>query len=115
MHAPGVYVDRTQYATYGATTPSRVSVVLSEAFLNPNLPPAHAAAFAQAQEYVVRDPVHVNWPEITQRVYNPTMDLLWSGSEDAATVGARIKEESDALVRPELTGSAQHERTSAGR
>lgn len=81
----------------GATTPSRVSVVFSEAFLNPNLPPTNAAAFAQAQEYVVRDPVHVNWPEITQRIYNPTMDLLWSGAEDAATVGARIAEESASL------------------
>jgi multiple sugar transport system substrate-binding protein len=81
----------------GATTPSRVSVVMSEAFLNPDLPPAHAAAFAQAQEYVVRDPVHVSWPEITQRVYNPNMDLLWSGAEDAAAVGAKIKAEADPL------------------
>lgn len=81
----------------GATTPSRVSVVTSTAFLNPDLPPVNAAAFAQAQEFVVRDPVHVNWPEITQRVYNPAMDLLWSGAEDAATVGAKIKEEADPL------------------
>jgi hypothetical protein len=81
----------------GATTPSRVSVVTSEAFLDPNKPPKNAKGFAQAQEYVVRDPVHVNWPEITQRIYTPNMDLLWSGTEDAATVGARIKQESDAL------------------
>ena len=58
---------------------------------SPNLPPANAKAFAQAQEYVVRDPVHVNWPEITQRIYNPTMDLLWSGTEDAATVARRSR------------------------
>jgi len=81
----------------GATTPSRVSVVTSEAFLDPNLPPKNAKGFAQAQEYVVRDPVHVNWPEITQRIYTPNMDLLWSGTEDAATVAARIKQESDPL------------------
>ena len=81
----------------GATTPSRTAIVTSDAFLNPDLPPEHSAAFAQAQEFVVRDPVHVNWPEITQRVYNPAMDLLWSGSADAATVGAKIKEESDPL------------------
>ncbi|MBK8797042.1 MAG: hypothetical protein IPM07_12130 [Anaerolineales bacterium] len=43
------------------------------------------------------DPVHVNWPEITQRIYSPTMDLLWSGTADAATVGAQIKQESDPL------------------
>mgnify|MGYP001026383135 CR=1 FL=1 len=81
----------------GATTPSRVSVVTSDAFLNPDLPPAHAAAFAQAQEFVVRDPVNINWPEITQRIYNPAMDLLWSGAADAATVGQKIVEESAEL------------------
>jgi multiple sugar transport system substrate-binding protein len=81
----------------GATTPSRVSVVTSEAFLDPNKAPKNAKGFAQAQEYVVRDPVHVNWPEITQRIYTPNMDLLWSGTEDAATVGARIKQEADPL------------------
>lgn len=81
----------------GATTPSRVSVITSEAFIDPTKPPANAAAFAQAQEYVVRDPVHVRWPEITQRIYNPKMDLLWSGAEDAATVAQMIKEEADPL------------------
>lgn len=81
----------------GATTPSRIAVVTSDAFLNPDLPPANSQAFAQAQEFVVRDPVHVNWPEITQRIYNPNMDLLWSGTEDAATVGAKIVEESAEL------------------
>lgn len=81
----------------GATTPSRVSVVTSEAFLDPNLPPEHAQGFADAQEYVVRDPVHVNWPEITQRIYNPKMDLLWSGTENAATVAQMIKDEADPL------------------
>ncbi len=83
----------------GATTPSRVSVVTSAEFLNPELPPANAAAFAQAQEYVVRDPVHVLWPEITQRIYTPKMDLLWSGTEDAATVAQQIKDEADVLFR----------------
>ncbi len=81
----------------GATTPSRISVVNSEAFLDPNLPPAHAAAFAQAQEFVVRDPVNINWPEITQRVYNPAMDMLWSGAADAATVGQKIVDDSTEL------------------
>ncbi|OUC06809.1 hypothetical protein RY27_18720 [Litorilinea aerophila] len=81
----------------GATTPSRLSVVLSDAFLDPEKPPKNARAFAQAQEYVVRDPVHVLWPEITQRIYNPKMDLLWSGTNDAATVAQMIKEEADPL------------------
>ncbi len=82
----------------GATTPSRESVVLSEAFLDPNKPPAHARGFADAQEYVVRDPVHVNWPEVFQRVVNPNMDRLWSGSASAAEVAEAIKAEADPLL-----------------
>jgi multiple sugar transport system substrate-binding protein len=81
----------------GATTPSRVAVVTSEAFLSPDLLPEHSEAFAQAQEFVVRDPVNINWPEITQRVYNPSMDLLWSGAESAEAVGQKIVEESAEL------------------
>ena len=81
----------------GSTTPARTSVVTSEAFLSPDLAPSNSAAFAQAQEYVVRDPVHVLWPEITQRIYTPKMDLLWSGTESAASVGEQIKAESDPL------------------
>jgi multiple sugar transport system substrate-binding protein len=81
----------------GATTPARVSVVTSKDFLNPDLPPKNAMGFAQAQEFVVRDPVHVRWPEIFQRIYSPKMDLLWSGAEDAATVAQMIKDEADPL------------------
>jgi multiple sugar transport system substrate-binding protein len=80
-----------------ATTPARVSVVTSEAFLDPSKPPSNSQAFAQAQEYVVRDPVHVLWPEITQRIYTPKMDLLWSGSAPAADVAKQIKDEADPL------------------
>ena len=81
----------------GATTPARISVVTSTAFQNPDLPPKNSAAFAQAQEYVVRDPVHAAWPEITQRIYTPKLDLLWSNANDAATVAQMIKDEADAL------------------
>jgi multiple sugar transport system substrate-binding protein len=81
----------------GATTPSRVSVVTSEEFLSPDQPPSNSAAFAQAQEYVVRDPVHVLWPEITQRIYTPKMDELWSGVKDAATVAQEIAAEANPL------------------
>jgi multiple sugar transport system substrate-binding protein len=81
----------------GATTPSRISVVTSEAFLSPDKPPKNAAAFAQAQEYVVRDPVHVLWPEITQRIYGPKMDELWSGAKDAAAVAQGIADEANPL------------------
>ncbi len=85
----------------GATTPARVSVVMSDEFLSPDLPPSNSQAFAQAQEYVVRDPVHVLWPEITQRIYTPKMDLLWSGSASAAEVAQQIKDEADPLFARE--------------
>ena len=81
----------------GATTPSRVSVVTSEAFLDPTKPPKNAIGFAQAQEYVVRDPVHVNWPEVIGRVVNPNMDRLWGGSATAQEVADAIKAEGDPL------------------
>jgi multiple sugar transport system substrate-binding protein len=81
----------------GATTPARVSVVNSEEFLSPDQPPSNSAAFAQAQEYVVRDPVHALWPEITQRIYTPKMDELWSGAKDAATVAQEIAAEANPL------------------
>ena len=81
----------------GATTPSRVSVVTSEAFLDPTKPPKNAIGFAQAQEYVVRDPVHVNWPEVIGRVVNPNMDRLWGGSASAQEVADAIKAEGDPL------------------
>jgi multiple sugar transport system substrate-binding protein len=81
----------------GATTPSRLSVVTSDSFLDASKPPSNAKAFAQAQEYVVRDPVHVLWPEIFQRIYSPAMDTLWGGTADAATVAKQIKDGADPL------------------
>ena len=83
----------------GATTPSRTAVANSEEFLDPNNPPTNSHIFAQAQEYVVRDPVHLFWPEILNRVYKPNLDLLYGGLEDAATVAQLIKEESDPLFQ----------------
>ncbi|MEM7539463.1 MAG: sugar ABC transporter substrate-binding protein [Chloroflexota bacterium] len=81
----------------GATTPSIISVVNSPEFLDPDNPPSNSHIFAQAQEYVVRDPVHVDWPEILNRVYIPTLDLLWGGLENAETVAQIIEEESASL------------------
>ena len=83
----------------GATTPSRVSVITSKDFIDPSKPPAHAAAFAQAQEYVVRDPVHTRWPEVFQRVITPNMDTLWGGTKSAAEVAQKIKTDGDKLLQ----------------
>ena len=81
----------------GATTPARVSVITGETFLDPSKPPANAKAFAQAQEYVVRDPVHARWPEVFQRVVTTNMDQLWSGAKTAAEVAEAIKAAGDPL------------------
>ncbi len=90
--------SQTDEVSVGATTPSRVSVVTSTAFLDPSKPPANAKAFAQAQEYVVRDPVNVRWSEVVQRAVNPNMDQLWNGSKPAADVVAAIKAAADPLL-----------------
>lgn len=82
----------------GATTPARVSVVESKEFQDPSKPPAHSKAFAQAQKYVVRDPVHIRWPEVLQRVITPTMDQLWTGKTSAKDVAAAIKEQGDSIL-----------------
>ncbi len=81
----------------GATTPARVSVIESKDFQDPKIPPKHSAAFAQAQKYVVRDPVHARWPEVFQRVVTPAMDQLWTNAKPAADVAAAIKKDADAL------------------
>lgn len=86
-------------ARAGVTTPSRKSVVHSEDFLQPGLPPAGAISFANAQEFVVRDPVHTNWPQIQKEVVNKNMDTLFDGSKDAKTVAAAIKAAADPMFK----------------
>ena len=83
----------------GATTPARTSVVTSEQFLDPSKPPAHAKAFADAQEYVVRDPVNARWPEVLQRVVTTNMDQLWSGAMNGEQVAQAIKSAGDPLLK----------------
>ena len=46
----------------------------------------------------MRDPVNINWLEITQCACNPSMDLLWSGAETAQAVGDTIVAESAELL-----------------
>lgn len=94
ISSPEAEIDEV---SVGATTPSRVSVVMGDKFLDPTKPPKNAKGFAQAQEYVVRDPVHVRWPEVFQRIVNPNMDQLWSNAKPAAEVVKVIKTEGDAL------------------
>jgi multiple sugar transport system substrate-binding protein len=82
----------------GATTPSRIKVVQSDAFIKRDKP-KNAKGFAQAQGYVVRDPVHVKWPQVQIEVVAAQMALLFSGKADPATVAKTIKEKGDAAFK----------------
>jgi multiple sugar transport system substrate-binding protein len=84
-----------QEVAVGGTTPSRLKVIQSDDFQKPARP-KNAKGFAQAQGYVVRDPVHVKWPQVQREVVTAQMDLLFSGKADAATVAKAIKEKGDA-------------------
>ena len=82
----------------GQTTPSRVSVSTSPEFLAP--PPAHARAFADGQEYVVRPPMHTRWLDVNREVVGKLMaDELWTGKTPAAQVTKLIKEQADPLLK----------------
>lgn len=81
----------------GTTTPSRKAVVNSPQFLNPSKPPKNAKSFAEAQGYVVRDPVNVNWPDILNKVVTPQIQLLLGGKADAKTVATTIKQTGDPM------------------
>lgn len=86
-----------QEVAIGATTPSRSSVVNSTEFLSPTLPPKNSKSFAQAQGYVVRDPVNINWPTILSKVVTPNIQLLFGGKNDAKTVAQMIKTQADPM------------------
>lgn len=83
----------------GGTTPSRRSVVNSPEFLDPTKPPRNARGFAQAQEYVVRDPVHARWTEILQQVITRELDALWGNKAPASAVAQEIKKKADPLFK----------------
>jgi multiple sugar transport system substrate-binding protein len=87
-----------QEVAVGGTTPSRTKVVQSDEFQKP-AKPKNAKGYAQAQGYVVRDPVHVKWPQVQREVVTAQMDLLFSGKADAATVAKTIKEKGDAAFK----------------
>ncbi len=84
----------------GQTTPSRVSVVTGPEYLDPAHPPEHKRAFADGQDYVVRDPVAVKWPDAQRDVLNAALnERFWSGRETAAQVARAIREQGDPLLR----------------
>jgi multiple sugar transport system substrate-binding protein len=81
----------------GATTPSRKSVVTSKEFQNPDKPPKNAKSFAEAQGYVVRDPVNTAWTDIFNKAVAPNIQLLFAGKENAQTVAKMIKDQGDSM------------------
>jgi len=84
----------------GQTTPSRASVATGPEYLDPAQPPEHKRAFADGQDYVVRDPVAVGWPDAQRDVLNAALnERFWSGKETAAQVAKAIREQGDPLFR----------------
>jgi multiple sugar transport system substrate-binding protein len=83
----------------GATTPSRKSVVTSKQFQDPAKPPKNVKSFAEAQAYVVRDPVNSAWGDIFAKAVVPNIQFLFAGKEDARTITQKIKAEGDSLWR----------------
>ena len=78
----------------GQTTPSRISVGTGTDYSSP--PPKNAKAFADGQEFVVRDPVHSKWPDVARDVFTKLFDdQLWTGKSPAAQVTAEIKQKGD--------------------
>ena len=78
----------------GQTTPSRISVGTSPEYLA--APPKNAKVFSDGQEYVVRDPVHTKWPDMSRDVITKIFDeQLWNGKATAAQVTKEIKEKGD--------------------
>jgi len=82
----------------GTTTPPRLSVLNSAAFLQPSQPPAHAGIFAGEGNDVRTDPQPNNWDKVGP-VFKAQLALLWSGKENAQTVTKAIVQ----AVNPLLT------------
>lgn len=83
----------------GGTTPSRKSVVNSEDFLDPKRPPRNSKGFAEAQDYVIRDPVHPNWYRVQREVLVKILDDLWLNKAPASEVAKRMKQQADKILR----------------
>ena len=84
----------------GQTTPSRTSVATSKEYLDPTQPPKNAKAFADGQEFVVRDPLHPKWADVERDVVDKTLnDQLWTNQRPAAQVVAEIKEKGDPQLK----------------
>jgi len=86
-------------ARAGITTPARISILHSPDFLHPGQSPEHSNSFVSADDYVVRDPVSVNWPQIQEEVVNKDMDSLWDDSKDAKALATMIKQQAASMFK----------------
>ncbi|HEY8742175.1 MAG TPA: extracellular solute-binding protein, partial [Chloroflexota bacterium] len=87
----------------GGTTPSRKSVINSSQFLEPSQPPKGSTTFPDGQQYVVADPVNINWPSISTQIVNAQMAHLWDGTQPAKQIAATIKQLADPQLATGLT------------
>ena len=82
----------------GTTTPPRLSVLKSGAFLDTAQPPAHASIFVSEGALVRTDPQPVNWPEINTALQNQ-LSYLWSGEHSAPEVARAIVADVNAILK----------------
>ncbi|HEU5316050.1 MAG TPA: extracellular solute-binding protein, partial [Chloroflexota bacterium] len=78
----------------GQTTPARISVGTGPEYASP--PPKSVKAFPDGQEFVVRDPIHAKWPDVSRDVITAIFnDQLWTGKSTAAQLTKEIKDKAD--------------------
>jgi len=87
----------------GGPPPSRKSVINSPQFLEPTQPPKGSTTFPDGQQYVVADPVNINWPSISTQIVNAQMAHLWDGTQPAKQIAATIKQLADPQLATGLT------------
>jgi multiple sugar transport system substrate-binding protein len=84
----------------GQTTPSRISVATSKDYIDPTQPPKNAKAFADGQEFVMRDPLHPKWADLERDVIDKTLnDQLWTNQQPASQVMATVKAQGDPYLK----------------
>ncbi|MFI5268553.1 MAG: hypothetical protein ACHQ7M_14365 [Chloroflexota bacterium] len=100
------YIGAPEYArqkvTAGALGP-RISTA-KQYFVQPSIPPAHAAVYFEAPAHAHWEPNLTNWPDIATAIDKALLPL-WQGKQNAKDAVASGKEAVDALIKQ---GAALH-------
>ncbi len=87
-----------QLAHRGLAQPARIEVAMGEHWAaHPGLP-QNKSMLNEAVKYIVFDPFHPKWREISAKVIMPELDLLFNGQESAAEAVKKIAPKVDQLL-----------------